>query len=266
MRIGISSNESTALRWFKNAAMKTKNVSELKEIVSQALHAGIRLNACHEGEGSFADFVVLKMLSCPPEGDKKKDIMRELMLNEAAFSYDLVQDKRINKDYNELYQEVKPQIDKRLKELKEAGENAVQGGIVEDVCIDNKTFYMKFSKDSTLKPVEVLEGARRLGLNKGCVELGGNIIKIGDSEIEVSEKGGKRNYTDLSGDAVMLYQFSLLVIQIGYIAELFNCGVGKRSNKFTQSTLKQSNSIVYFIAQNVLFYIQPKPLNWIEFR
>src|SRR6266576_269875 len=62
------------------------------------------------------------------------------------------------------------------------------------------------------------------------------------------------------------YQFSLLVIQIGYIAELFNCGVGKRSNKFTQSTLKQSNSIVYFIAQNVLFYIQPKPLNWIEFR
>ncbi|OAM06109.1 MAG: hypothetical protein TV41_02145 [Wolbachia endosymbiont of Dactylopius coccus] len=63
-----------------------------------------------------------------------------------------------------------------------------------------------------------------------------------------------------------LYQFSLLVIQIGYIAELFNCGVGKRSNKFTQSTLKQSNSIVYFIAQNVLFYIQPKPLNWIEFR
>ncbi len=57
------------------------------------------------------------------------------------------------------------------------------------------------------------------------------------------------------------YQFSLLCSQIGYIAELFNCGAGKRSNKFTQSTLKQSNSIVYFIAQNVLFYIQPKPLD-----
>ncbi|WMT83872.1 hypothetical protein NMD99_04120 [Wolbachia endosymbiont of Listronotus oregonensis] len=37
---------------------------------------------------------------------------------------------------------------------------------VEDVCIDNKTFYMKFSKDSTVKPVEVLEGARRLGLTQ----------------------------------------------------------------------------------------------------
>ncbi len=52
-----------------------------------------------------------------------------------------------------------------------------------------------------------------------------------------------------------LYQFSLLVSQIGEIAELFNCGAGKRSNKFAQSTLKQSNCIVYFIAQNVLFYI-----------
>ncbi len=51
------------------------------------------------------------------------------------------------------------------------------------------------------------------------------------------------------------YQFSLLVSQIGEIAELFNCGAGKRSNKFAQSTLKQSNCIVYFIAQNVLFYI-----------
>nr|WP_265032588.1 hypothetical protein [Wolbachia endosymbiont (group A) of Sicus ferrugineus] len=32
-------------------------------------------------------------------------------------------------------------------------------------------------------------------------------------------------------------------------------GAGKRSNKFAQSTLKQSNCIVYFIAQNVLFYV-----------
>ncbi len=53
----------------------------------------------------------------------------------------------------------------------------------------------------------------------------------------------------------VLYQFSLLVSQIGEIAELFNCGAGKRSNKFAQSTLKQSNCIVYFIAQNVLFYV-----------
>lgn len=36
---------------------------------------------------------------------------------------------------------------------------------------------------------------------------------------------------------------------------LFNCGVGKRSNKFIQSALKQSNCIVDFIVQNVLFYI-----------
>nr|WP_255419632.1 hypothetical protein [Wolbachia endosymbiont of Litomosoides brasiliensis] len=40
----------------------------------------------------------------------------------------------------------------------------------------------------------------------------------------------------------------------------------KRSNKFAQSTPKQSNCITDFITQNALFYIQPKSLNRIEFR
>nr|WP_253307344.1 hypothetical protein [Rickettsia endosymbiont of Ceutorhynchus assimilis] len=203
-KIEPSAIENAELIWFKNAVVKVKSVSELNKVVDQALDAGIRINAYSEGQTSFADAVILKMLSIPCKENEKEDIICELMLIGAMFSYDLLQDKRISEVHNKLYQEVKPQIDERLKELKEAGENAVQGGIVEDVCIDNKTFYMKFSKDSTVKPVEVLEGARRLGLNTGCVELGGNIIKIGDSEIEVSEKGGKRNYTDLSGDAVML--------------------------------------------------------------
>ncbi len=61
--------------------------------------------------------------------------------------------------------------------------------------------------------------------------------------------------SEITGKDSDLYQFSLLVSQIGEIAELFNCGAGKRSNKFAQSTLKQSNCIVYFIAQNVLFYV-----------
>ncbi|NUY39916.1 hypothetical protein GO684_04820, partial [Wolbachia endosymbiont of Litomosoides brasiliensis] len=37
-----------------------------------------------------------------------------------------------------------------------------------------------------------------------------------------------------------LYQSSLLVGQINDVAELFNCGVKERDNKFAQSALKQS--------------------------
>ncbi|NUY39161.1 hypothetical protein GO684_00100 [Wolbachia endosymbiont of Litomosoides brasiliensis] len=42
------------------------------------------------------------------------------------------------------------------------------------------------------------------------------------------------------------------------IAELFNCGVRKRDNKFAQSTLKRSNCIIDFIMQSIMFYIQLK--------
>ncbi|NUY39728.1 hypothetical protein GO684_03575 [Wolbachia endosymbiont of Litomosoides brasiliensis] len=54
--------------------------------------------------------------------------------------------------------------------------------------------------------------------------------------------------------------------QTSNIAELFNCEVNKEGNKFAQSTLKQDNYIIDFITQNVLFYIQSKPLNRIELR
>ncbi|NUY39664.1 hypothetical protein GO684_03220 [Wolbachia endosymbiont of Litomosoides brasiliensis] len=56
----------------------------------------------------------------------------------------------------------------------------------------------------------------------------------------------------------------MLVGQISDIAELFNCGVKKRGNKFAQSVLKQSSYIADFITQNVLFYTQLKSLNKIE--
>ncbi|WP_353273387.1 hypothetical protein [Wolbachia endosymbiont (group A) of Agelastica alni] len=198
--------ESRVLESVIRAVAKAGNVSELSKIVDQAINVGIRVNAYREGQRSFADSVLLKILPGQLEGDKQKDIIHELMRNGAFFSYDLLQDKRINEVHNELYQEVQPQIEKRLEELREVGKNAVRGGSVEDVGIDNKTFYMRFSKDSTVKTAEVLEGARRLGLNKGWVELGGHIIKIGDNEVEVKiEKGGERNYTGLSdgGDLTM---------------------------------------------------------------
>ncbi|WP_410542116.1 hypothetical protein [Wolbachia endosymbiont (group A) of Pogonocherus hispidulus] len=191
--------ESRVLESVIRAVAKAGSVSKLIEVKDVALRAGIRTNAYHDGQRSFADAVMLKMLSIQCTKDEQKEIIRELIREGAMFSYDLLQDKRINEVHNELYQEVQPQIEKRLEELREVGKNAVRGGSVEDVGIDNKTFYMKFSKGSTVEPAKVLEGTRNLGLNKGWVELGGHIMKIGDNEVEVKiEKGGERNYTGLS--------------------------------------------------------------------
>lgn len=137
--------------------VKVKSVSELNKVVDQALNAGIRINAYSEGQMSFADAVILKMLSIPCKENEKEDIICELMLRGAMFSYDLLQDKRISEVHNKLYQEIRPQIDKWLKELREVGESAIENeGIVEDVGIDNKTFFMKFSENSAgqIKPVK----------------------------------------------------------------------------------------------------------------
>ncbi len=48
------------LSWFKSAVVEAKNVNELHKAVDEALAAGARLNACNDGEWSFAA-VVLKV-------------------------------------------------------------------------------------------------------------------------------------------------------------------------------------------------------------
>ncbi|MFP3031356.1 MAG: hypothetical protein ACEY3M_09555, partial [Wolbachia sp.] len=89
---------------------------------------------------------------------------------------------------------VQPQIDKQLEELEEAGENAVQEGELIDVEIDNTTSYIEFSGNSKVEVAKILR------------KLGSNILKIGNDAVEVkSEKGGIRNYTDISDvSSVML--------------------------------------------------------------
>ncbi|BET28434.1 hypothetical protein wCauATS_06360 [Wolbachia pipientis] len=130
------------------------------------------------------------------KADRKK-LIRKLMLSGAEFHDTLLQNKLIGEIYNELQPEVQPQIDKQLEELEEAGENAVQEGELIDVEIDNTTSYIEFSGNSKVEVAKILEANRKLG---------SNILKIGNDAVEVkSEKGGIRNYTDISdGSSVML--------------------------------------------------------------
>ncbi len=130
------------------------------------------------------------------KADRKK-LIRKLMLSGAEFHDTLLQNKLIGEIYNELQPEVQPQIDKQLEELEEAGENAVQEGELIDVEIDNTTSYIEFSGNSKVEVAKILEANRKLG---------SNILKIGNDAVEVkSEKGGIRNYTDISdGSSIML--------------------------------------------------------------
>ncbi len=192
-KIRLSARESEWLSWLKSAIVTAKNPSELNKVVDEAIAAGMRMNGCHEGGRSFAEYVILGMhFHKFKKGDQKK-IIRKLMLSGAEFDT-LLKNELVGEIYKELQPEVQLQINKQLEERRKAGENAVQGGSIVGMEMDNDTSLWEFSEGSTVEVAKALEGT---GANRG---LGSNIIKIGDGEIEIrNEEGGKRNYIDISG-------------------------------------------------------------------
>ncbi|WP_250295839.1 hypothetical protein [Wolbachia endosymbiont of Oedothorax gibbosus] len=206
-KIRLSARESEWLSWLKSAIVTAKNPSELNKVVDEAIAAGMRMNGCHEGGRSFAEYVILGMhFHKFKKGDQKK-IIRKLMLSGAEFDT-LLKNELVGEIYKELQPEVQPQINKQLEELRKVVESALQVGNVIGVEMDNDTYFAEFSVDSTVEVAKVVEGTKSLGLNKGWVKSGNHVIRIGDSEVEVkSEKGGERNYTDVSDNSAFEIAF-----------------------------------------------------------
>ncbi|WP_338406099.1 ankyrin repeat domain-containing protein [Wolbachia endosymbiont (group A) of Longitarsus flavicornis] len=63
---------------------------------------------------------------------------------------------------------------------------------LETVEIDNQYFYMKYSQDSIIEPVKILNNKKAKVLN---LKVG--ILQIGESIVRVESIDGKRNYTDI---------------------------------------------------------------------
>ncbi|UJQ21045.1 hypothetical protein L2227_00195 [Wolbachia endosymbiont of Delia radicum] len=199
-KIKPSISESEKLSWFKSAVVRAKSLKEMNKVIDEVIDDGARLNACNDGEWSFAEYIVLGTHFHKFDKVDRKKVIRKLMLSGAEFHDTLLQNKLIGKIYNELQPEIQPQIDKQLEELEKAGESAVQEGALIDIEIDNKMLFMEFSEDSKVEVAKILQG---MDQNR---KLGSNILKIGNDAVEIkSEKGGIRNYTDMSdGSSVML--------------------------------------------------------------
>ncbi len=208
-KIKPSASESEKLSWFKSAVVEVKNVNELHKVIDKVLASGARINACNDGEWSFAEYVVLGTHFHRLEKSDRKKLIRKLMLSGAEFHDTLLQNKLIGEIYDELQPEVQPQIEKQLEELEKAGESAVQEGSLIDLEIDNTTSYIEFSEDSKVEVAKILEANR---------ELGSNILKIGNDAVEVkSEKGGIRNYTDISDGSSIMLEFPTSIGKLNII-------------------------------------------------
>ncbi len=85
----------------------------------------------------------------------------------------------------------------------------MQEGELIDIEIDNTTSYIEFSEDSKIEVAKVLDRNR---------ELGSNILKIGNDAVEVkSEKGGIRNYIDMSDESSIILEFPTSIGKLNII-------------------------------------------------
>ncbi|WP_353283605.1 hypothetical protein [Wolbachia endosymbiont (group A) of Pogonocherus hispidulus] len=208
-KIKPSISESEKLSWFKSAVVEAKNVNELHKTIDQVLASGARINAYNDGEWSIAEYVVLGTHFHKFDKADRKKLIRKLMLSGAEFHDTLLQNKLIGEIYNELQREVQLHIDKKLENLRKIGESAIQEGALIDVEIDNTTSYIEFSEDSKIEVAKILEVKR---------ELGSNILKIGNDAVEVkSEKGGIRNYTDISDGSSIMLEFPTSIGKLNII-------------------------------------------------
>ncbi|WP_108783953.1 MULTISPECIES: hypothetical protein [unclassified Wolbachia] len=208
-KIKPSISESEKLSWFKSGVVKAKTPKEMNKVIDEVIGDGTRLNACNDGEWSFSEYVVLGTHFHKFDKVDRKKVIRKLMLSGAEFHDTLLQNKLIGEIYDELQPEVQLQIDKQLEELEKAGESAVQEGSLIDLEIDNTTSYIEFSDNSKVEVAKILEANRKLG---------SNILKIGNDAVEVkSEKGGIRNYIDMSDESSIILQFPTSIGQLNII-------------------------------------------------
>ncbi|MBD0391977.1 hypothetical protein IC220_06025 [Wolbachia endosymbiont of Pentalonia nigronervosa] len=210
-QIRLNEHENSTLSAFLEKAIVAKTIDELSKVIDEVLDSGIRINAHNEDGFSFSNVAVLKMHYSQFTESKQEDIIKKLALNGANFDEagDNLGDENIIEICRKVQREVEPQIHTRLTKLREVAENAAAVGSVENVEIDSKNFYIKFSHNSKVNVVTVIEGAKRLGFSNGNLELGINIIQVGKGKVEIKTgKNGERNYSDVSDNSSFTITFS----------------------------------------------------------
>ncbi|WP_265027161.1 ankyrin repeat domain-containing protein [Wolbachia endosymbiont (group A) of Bombylius major] len=196
---------------FLRQVLEAGSIAELQKVVNEAIISGIRLNFAKDQENYFTDHVIkrIRQLEKSPEvasdiicalisrGGKLKNSSSFEVINEIESGFKGHKANMI-RAYNNYIN--------YAKEFFTIAENAANGEL-NDARIDNSTFYLEYSEDSTIYVAKITDGARDLGLTQGEIECGRDIIKIGKSEVEIITQGRIRNYTDLAEDSDIVLTF-----------------------------------------------------------
>ncbi len=199
---------------------KAKNMAELQKVVNEAIISGVRLNFAKDQKNYFTDHVIERINQLKESPEVASNIVCILVSKGARLRKSDSVDKLevIGSGFEahkanmiKAYQEYLNFTQRFLKIAKNATNSELNS-----TKIDNSTFYLEYSEDSTIDVAKITDGARSLGLTQGEIEYGRNIIKIGKNEVEIITQGGIRNYTDLVEDSniVLIFCTSLGELEV----------------------------------------------------
>ncbi|BAA89657.1 gp32 [Wolbachia sp. wKue] len=216
--INLTSNQKEKLNKFSDKVFQAQNMAELEEIVNDAIKSGVRLNYSLSqdffsgNEYTFTDYVMKKISELEKNPKVASNIICQLVSKGAVFGNTV--------DANTLTSEFKEHKTNLKKAYRDYISNShkfieiaksATNSELKDVRVDNSVFYLEYSKDSKIDIIKITDGVRDLGLTDGDVKCGRNIVKIGNSEVEIKTEDGIRNYTDLTeGSSIVLTFYTSL--------------------------------------------------------
>lgn len=216
--VNLTSNQKEKLNKFSDKVFRAQNMAELEKIVNDAIKSGVRLNYSLSqdffsgNEYTFTDYVMKKISELEKNPKVASSIICQLVSKGAVFGNTV--------DANTLTSEFKEHKTNLKKAYRDYISNShkfieiaksATNSELKDARVDNSVFYLEYSKDSKIDIIKITDGARDLGLTDGDVKCGRNIVKIGNSEVEIQTEDGIRNYTDLTeGSSIVLTFYTSL--------------------------------------------------------
>ncbi len=222
-------NQQEKLERFLGMASAVQSMNELEQVVSKAIDAGVRFNFAKQGnlygrkyenKYNFTDYVIRKISELKEKTEVVSDVEIASrivchLVSKGALLYNINSVYIIDKleefeGHKANMKQAYVDYNNHTKKFIEIAKSATTGR-VKDAKLDNSTFYLEYSEDSTVHPAKITDGARNLGLTQGDIGYGRNVVKIGKSEVEIVTTNGIRHYTNLTdgSDIVLIFHTSL---------------------------------------------------------
>lgn len=221
------------LNEFLSKISKVQDMYKLEEVVNEAIKSGVRFGLSKRfSQGkkayNFVDHVIEKISKLEKNPKVASNMICKLVSRGAVFD---------NKIGIDVVNALESEFEDHKANVIKAHENYISNAHkfievaksatnseLNDVRIDNSTFYLEYSGDSIIDVAKITDGTRGLGLIYGDVKCGRNIVKICNSEVEIQTEGGIRYYTDLTegSDIVLTFYTSLGNIDVRLYPDVQN--------------------------------------------